>query len=78
MATRVFPEGLITGTVPASLLEGGGTKPKASQPPTAREPADKMDFTQEDLDSLVIYMDSALSDNSSGSKFWLARHLHFF
>jgi len=78
VAARVFPEGLITGTMPASLLEGSGAKPKASQHPTAREPAYKTDFTQEDLDSLVIYMDSALSDNSSSSKFWLARHLHFF
>lgn len=69
MAARVFPEGLVTGTVPASLLDGGGARPKAaSQPPTAREPADKTDFTQDDLNILIIYMDSALSDNSSGSK----------
>ena len=72
----MFPEGLITGTLPASLLESSGPKPKGgSQPPTAREPAYKTDFTMDDLNSLIIYMDSALSDDSSGSECRLGARL---
>ncbi|XP_076469049.1 centrosomal protein of 41 kDa-like isoform X2 [Babylonia areolata] len=84
VAHRVFPSGLITGTVPASLCEGsagGGsgvrrTKPPSSQgaasavpPPTA---ASKAQFTLEDLDCLIKHMDNALGDSSSSSR--LSQH----
>lgn len=39
-----------------------------SQSPVPRVPADKTDFTQEDLDKLSIYTDMALCDNSSASE----------
>lgn len=70
VACRLFPEGLITGTVLASLLDSiPNNKPKMqSQSPVPRVPADKTDFTQEDLDKLSIYTDMALCDNSSASE----------
>ncbi|KAK7503705.1 hypothetical protein BaRGS_00005244 [Batillaria attramentaria] len=71
VACKLFPEGLVTGTIPAGVLEGAGSKGKRSHhppPSTARTPADQTDFTQEDLDSLVLSIDVALSDNSSGSR----------
>ncbi|PVD25100.1 hypothetical protein C0Q70_15598 [Pomacea canaliculata] len=70
VACRLFPEGLITGTVPTSLLDSiPNNKPKMqSQSPVPRVPADKTDFTQEDLDKLSIYTDMALCDNSSASR----------
>jgi hypothetical protein len=68
VAARVFPEGLITGTVPPSLLEPTPKGKAPSEPPTARQAAAKPDFSQEDLDCLAIYLDNALSDHSSGSE----------
>ncbi|KAK7102620.1 centrosomal protein of 41 kDa-like isoform X2 [Littorina saxatilis] len=69
VAGKVFPDGLLTGTLPLSLMEPPNPKAK-NHPVTARESADKSksDFTMHDLDCLVTYMDSALSDNSSGSR----------
>lgn len=72
VAARTFPEGLITGTLPAAFLHqhpGGGGKEKLRyQTTTVHQPATKSEFTSEDLNCLAMYMDGALSDHSSCSR----------
>ena len=72
MAYKLFPEGLITGTMPAGLIEelagikslGKKTKPA----PVEKVPADVTSFTQEHVDKLCEHLDGVLSDRSVGSK----------
>ena len=59
VAYKVFPEGLMTGTVPQAI---SGVKPKTFVPPSQKY------FTLEDINKVDIYLDNALQDHSIGSK----------
>ncbi|XP_046548729.1 centrosomal protein of 41 kDa-like isoform X2 [Haliotis rubra] len=59
VAYKNYPEGLITGTLPMSVTE---KKPKKI------EPADQKHFCSDDIDRLSIYLDTALKDQSVGSR----------
>ena len=68
VAYQKFPEGLITGTVPANLIDhppGKGKKAIRPEP----FPATQKVFTNEDMDKLEIYLNNALMDHSVGSKY---------
>ncbi|RUS86215.1 hypothetical protein EGW08_006010 [Elysia chlorotica] len=72
MAYKMFPEGLITGTMPAALVEETagikslGKKSKAT--PVEKVPADVTSFTQYHVDKLCDHLDGVLSDRSVGSR----------
>ena len=72
MAYKMFPEGLITGTMPAALIEelsGIKSLGKKSKPmPVEKVPADVTSFTQDHVDKLCEHLDGVLSDRSVGSK----------
>ncbi|XP_064605072.1 centrosomal protein of 41 kDa-like isoform X2 [Liolophura sinensis] len=59
IAAKLFPEGLITGTLPQSLTQ---------QKPKQITTAERKIFSRMDLDKLQIYLDGALQDNSIGSR----------
>lgn len=59
MAVSRFPEGLVTGTIPAAI-SGKVVKTPA--------PASQKEFVVEDIDKLEMYLDAALQDHSIGSK----------
>ena len=56
---KLFPEGLTTGTPPAELT---GIKAKVTQP------ADRMQFTTEDIDKVEIYLDNVLQEKGQTSE----------
>ena len=59
---KVFPEGLTTGTPPAELT---GVKAKVTRP------ADKSQFTIDDIEKVEVYLDNALEDKGATSEFTL-------
>ena len=61
IAYKTFPEGLFTGTPNQNVTE-------AARPPKEIIPASQKDFDQHDIDRLIMYLDNALADRSSGSK----------
>ncbi|XP_033746457.1 centrosomal protein of 41 kDa-like isoform X3 [Pecten maximus] len=61
VAYKAFPEGLFTGTPSQKVTE-------AKNPPTTVLNSSKDRFTEEDIDRLHVYLDSALSDRSVGSR----------
>ncbi|GFN97416.1 centrosomal protein of 41 kda [Plakobranchus ocellatus] len=72
MAYKQFPDGLITGTMPAGLIEDlpgiKGLPKKSKAQPVERVPADVTSFTQEHVDKLCEQLDGVLSDRSVGSR----------
>lgn len=61
VAYKAFPEGLFTGTPNQNVTE-------AAKPPKEVIPATQKEFDVHDVDRLNMYLDSALSDRSTGSK----------
>ncbi|XP_060069564.1 centrosomal protein of 41 kDa B-like [Ylistrum balloti] len=61
VAYKAFPDGLFTGTPKQSVTE-------AKQAPTVKVPASKDRLSEGDIDKLHMYLDSALSDRSVGSR----------
>ena len=59
VAFKIFPEGFLTGTPPATLLP---TKPKEFKP------ASQKIFTTEDIDKMDEQLDNSLQDRSVGGK----------
>ena len=57
---KVFPQGLTTGTPPVELT---GTKAKVTQP------ASQSQFTNDDINQVEIFLDSALDDKGTTSEF---------
>ncbi|XP_005094416.1 centrosomal protein of 41 kDa [Aplysia californica] len=73
VAYKLFPDGLVTGTIPAAILEDMGQGQKGGKGKDAREttprvPADIEYFTPDLIDKLCIHLDGALSDRSTGSR----------
>jgi len=59
MALKLFPEGLTTGTPPAELT---GVKAKVTRP------ADQVQFTNNDINKIEIYLDNILQDKGTTSE----------
>ena len=61
VAHKLFPSGLITGTVPVTVtpMKKGAVRERASQ----------AEFSMEDIETLNNQLDNALDDRSIGSKF---------
>ena len=62
VASKLFPLGLITGTVPVDINPANKGKPI--------EPASKQMFTREDVFSLLEQTEVSESDKNSSSKFF--------
>lgn len=58
LMNKMIPDGFMTGTPPMSI---SGVKAKFS------EPASQRHFTEDDINSIEIFLDKALEDNSTGS-----------
>jgi len=57
---KLFPDGLLTGTPPAELT---GVKAKVTRP------ANQIQFTNEDINKVEMYLDNVLQDKGSTSEF---------
>uniref|UniRef100_A0A2C9KQ10 Rhodanese domain-containing protein n=2 Tax=Biomphalaria glabrata TaxID=6526 RepID=A0A2C9KQ10_BIOGL len=71
VAYKMFPEGLITGTVPQAVLDEVAQPPKSAKSKaqsTARVPATQDSFTPELIDKLCGYLDTSVTDRSTGSR----------
>ena len=64
VASKVIPEGLITGPLPESL----------KGPKKTTQCACKKAFTEEDICCVEMYLDQLMADKSTGSKYMLATH----
>ena len=69
VASKVIPEGLITGPLPESL----------KGPKKTTQYACKKAFTEEDICCVEMYLDQLMADKSTGSKYALHtdRHTHY-
>ncbi|KAH9503745.1 Centrosomal protein of 41 kDa [Bulinus truncatus] len=71
VAYKMFPEGLITGTVPQSILDEVTQTQKSARNKvlsTPKVPATLNSFTPELIDKLCNYLDLSATDRSSGSR----------
>jgi centrosomal protein CEP41 len=59
VASKLFPHGLISGTLPISIT---GSKPRNIQP------ASQNCFTNDDVNKIEIYLDNVLQDSDRGSR----------
>ncbi|CAD5117667.1 DgyrCDS6419 [Dimorphilus gyrociliatus] len=65
VAATKFPEYLITGTIPNGLMEN--EKPKKNINKEIRPVVSRKSFTDDEIDSVEIYLDRALEDHSTGT-----------